>query len=210
MNNILANLNQNISSDTAAALFFLGFIAFFWIIFFIAVLINHILLAVPLYIMAEKAGYAHPFLAFIPFANYYLAHILPMKEYNYIGIFKTYERGKGFALYMVLRYAVPFGLSIIIMAFSFVPFIGFLVSFVSQFLTWAEVVAYSIAKAVMVSDLIQTYVKKSDKGLAVFLGVLSIFVPLAFPIACFVLCKKEPEFGFGNFYCPISFREEEE
>ena len=210
MNNILANLNQNISSDTAAALFFLGFIAFFWIIFFIAVLINHILLAVPLYIMAEKAGYAHPFLAFIPFANYYLAHILPMKEYNYIGIFKTYERGKGFALYMVLRYAVPFGLSIIIMAFSFVPFIGFLVSFVSQFLTWAEVVAYSIAKAVMVSDLIQTYVKKSDKGLAVFLGVLSIFVPLAFPIACFVLCSKEPEFGFGNFYCPISFREEEE
>ena len=90
MNNILANLNQNISSDTAAALFFLGFIAFFWIIFFIAVLINHILLAVPLYIMAEKAGYAHPFVAFIPFANYYLAHILPMKEYNYIGIFKTY------------------------------------------------------------------------------------------------------------------------
>ena len=206
MNNFFSNFNQHISSDEAAALFFLGFFAVMWILVFIGATIHHFLLAIPLYIMADKAGYAHPYLAFIPFANYYLAHILPMKEYNYIGMFKTFERGKGFAIYMVLKYAVPFGVAIIVMVFSMIPFIGFMVSFVSQFISYAVFAAHSIGKAVMVSDLIQTYIKKSDKGLAIFLGVLSIFVPIAFPIACFALCTKEPEFGFGNFYCPVSFR----
>ena len=210
MNTYLNNFNQHISSDEAAVLFVFGLFAFVWMMVFIGMTINHFLLAIPLYIMADKAGYSHPFLAFIPFANYYLAHILPMKEYNYIGMFRTYERGKGFALYMVLKYAVPFGVGIIVMVFSMIPFIGYMVAFVSQFISWAVFAAHSIGKAVMVSDLIQTYIKKSDKGLAIFLGVLSIFVPIAFPIACIALCTKEPEFGFGNFYCPVSFHEEEE
>ena len=64
----------------------------FWLIVCLGLIIHHFLLAVPLYIMADKAGYAYPFLAFIPFANYYLMHILPIKEYNYIGMYKTYER----------------------------------------------------------------------------------------------------------------------
>ncbi len=209
ISDILDNIAGSISYDDAIVLLFVGVWVFFCILFLIGIVINHILLAIPLYIMADKAGYAHPFLAFIPFANYYLVHILPMKEYNYIGIFKTYERGKGFLLYLIVKYILPFGMGFVAMFISFLPFLGFLASFVMQFVTWIGYAASGIAKAIMVADLLQTYMKKSDKGLTIFLGILSVFVPLAFPICCYALCNKEPEFGFGNYYCPVTLPEEE-
>ena len=61
----------------------------------------------------------------------------------------------------------------------------------------------------MMIDLMGMYMKKYNRGTAIGLGIGSIFIPPIFPIACMVLCKKEPDYGFGNYYVPIIPEEEE-
>ncbi|MBO6088816.1 MAG: hypothetical protein J6P37_00680 [Lachnospiraceae bacterium] len=77
---LLDSFNNAFSYDDLIVWAVLAFYGIFWMIVFLGITVHHFLLAVPLYIMADKAGYAYPFLAFIPFANYYLMHILPIKE----------------------------------------------------------------------------------------------------------------------------------
>lgn len=178
----------------------------FWLFFFMVLLIHHFLMAVPLYIMADKAGYAHPFLAFIPFANYYLIHILPMKEYNYIGMYKTYERRNGFLLYAVFKWIGPIAIGTVGAIFGIVPLLSMLVAMVLQLVNLGLLVAGYIAKAIMMIDLLDLYMKKDEKSMAIFLGIVSVFVPTVFVVTCFILCKKEPEFGYGNYYYPVNLQ----
>ena len=209
MADFLDNLNGSISYDDLIILAFFGT----WIIgilcFFIGITINHFLLAIPFYIMADKAGYAYPFLAFIPFANYYLIHVLPIKEYNLIGIFKTYERKTGFWIFFVLKYIVPFGVFTIASVVSFIPFIAFLIMMVLQLISLAGTVGGYITKAIMMIDLFETYIT-GDKAIPIILGIAGLFIPLVFPITCYCICNKEPEFGYGNYYYPVRLKNIEE
>jgi hypothetical protein len=202
----LNSFNNAYSYDDLILWAFVALYGMFWLIVFLAIIIHHFLLAVPLYIMADKAGYAYPFLAFIPFANYYLMHILPMKEYNYIGMYKTYERKNGFLLYMIVRWIGPLAIAIVGTILSVIPLIAILIAMVIQLINLALIVAGFIAKAIMMIDLLDLYMKKDEKGLAIFLGIVSIFVPIVFPITCIVLCTKEPEFGYGNYYYPVNLQ----
>ena len=202
----LNSFNNAYSYDDLILWAFVALYGMFWLIVFLAIIIHHFLLAVPLYIMADKAGYAYPFLAFIPFANYYLMHILPMKEYNYIGMYKTYERKNGFLLYMIVRWIGPLAIAIVGTILSVIPLIAILIAMVIQLINLAIIVAGFIAKAIMMIDLLDLYMKKDEKGLAIFLGIVSIFVPIVFPITCIVLCTKEPEFGYGNYYYPVNLQ----
>jgi len=202
----LNSFNNAYSYDDLILWAFVALYGMFWLIVFLAIIIHHFLLAVPLYIMADKAGYAYPFLAFIPFANYYLMHILPMKEYNYIGMYKTYERKNGFLLYMIVRWIGPLAIAIVGTILSVIPLIAILIAMVIQLINLAIIVAGFIAKAIMMVDLLDLYMKKDEKGLAIFLGIVSIFVPIVFPITCIVLCTKEPEFGYGNYYYPVNLQ----
>ena len=202
----LDSFNNAFSYDDLILWAFVALYGMFWLIVCLGLIIHHFLLAVPLYIMADKAGYAYPFLAFIPFANYYLMHILPIKEYNYIGMYKTYERKNGFLLYMIVRWIGPLAIGIVGTILSVVPFIAMLIAMVIYFINLALIVAGFIGKAIMMIDLLDLYMKKDDKGLAIFLGIISLFVPIVFPIACIVLCTKEPEFGYGNYYYPVNLQ----
>ena len=202
----LNSFNNAYSYDDLILWAFVALYGMFWLIVFLAIIIHHFLLAVPLYVMADKAGYAYPFLAFIPFANYYLMHILPMKEYNYIGMYKTYERKNGFLLYMIVRWIGPLAIAIVGTILSVIPLIAILIAMVIQLINLALIVAGFIAKAIMMIDLLDLYMKKDEKGLAIFLGIVSIFVPIVFPITCIVLCTKEPEFGYGNYYYPVNLQ----
>ena len=202
----LNSFNNAYSYDDLILWAFVALYGMFWLIVFLAIIIHHFLLAVPLYVMADKAGYAYPFLAFIPFANYYLMHILPMKEYNYIGMYKTYERKNGFLLYMIVRWIGPLAIAIVGTILSVIPLIAILIAMVIQLINLALIVAGFIAKAIMMIDLLDLYMKKDEKGLAIFLGIISLFVPIVFPITCIVLCTKEPEFGYGNYYYPVNLQ----
>ena len=202
----LNSFNNAYSYDDLILWAFVALYGMFWLIVFLALIIHHFLLAVPLYIMADKAGYAYPFLAFIPFANYYLMHILPMKEYNYIGMYKTYERKNGFLLYMIVRWIGLLAIGIVGTILSVIPFIAILIAMVIQLINLTLIVAGFIGKAIMMIDLLDLYMKKDEKGLAIFLGIISLFVPIVFPITCIVLCNKEPEFGYGNYYYPVNLQ----
>ena len=202
----LNSFNNAYSYDDLILWAFVALYGMFWLIVFLALIIHHFLLAVPLYIMADKAGYAYPFLAFIPFANYYLMHILPMKEYNYIGMYKTYERKNGFLLYMIVKWIGPLAIAIVGTILSVIPFIAILIAMIIQLINLTLIVAGFIGKAIMMIDLLDLYMKKDEKGLAIFLGIVSIFVPIVFPITCIVLCTKEPEFGYGNYYYPVNLQ----
>ena len=202
----LNSFNNAYSYDDLILWAFVALYGMFCLIVFLALIIHHFLLAVPLYIMADKAGYAYPFLAFIPFANYYLMHILPMKEYNYIGMYKTYERKNGFLLYMIVKWIGPLAIAIVGTILSVIPFIAILIAMIIQLINLTLIVAGFIGKAIMMIDLLDLYMKKDEKGLAIFLGIISLFVPIVFPIACIVLCTKEPEFGYGNYYYPVNLQ----
>ena len=204
--NLLDYFNNAFSYDDLLVWAVFALYGVFWLFFILAVIIHHFLLAVPLYIMADKAGYAYPFLAFIPFANYYLMHILPIKEYNYIGMYKTYERKNGFLLYMIVKWIAPLGIGIVATVFSMIPLVAILVAMVFQLVNLALIVAGFIGKAIMMIDLVDLYMKKDEKGMAIFLGIISIFVPTVFPITLIVLCTKEPEFGYGNYYYPVNLQ----
>ena len=202
----LDSFNNAFSYDDLAVWAFFAMYGIFWLVIVLGMIIHHFFMAVPLYIMADKAGYAYPFLAFIPFANYYLMHVLPIKEYNFIGLFKTYERKNGFLIYMLVKWIAPFAIGAIGSIFMIVPLLGYLVGLVLQLVNMAAIVAGYIAKAIVMIDLMDLYMKKDEKGLAIFLGIISLFVPIVFPITCVILCTKEPEFGYGNYYYPVNLQ----
>lgn len=202
----LEAFNNAVSYDDLVLWTFFVTYGIFWIVIILGMIIHHFFMAVPLYIMADKAGYAYPFLAFIPFANYYLMHILPIKEYNFIGLFKTYERKNGFLAYMIIKWIAPWGLWIVGSVLSMIPLFNIIFGIIFQLLNLVVLTVGSIGKAVMMIDLFDLYMKKEEKGLAIFLGIISIFVPVVFPVTCIVLCRREPEFGFGNYYYPVNLQ----
>ena len=201
--------NQVLTNDDIIVLIFFGVWFITIALAVVGMVIHHFLVAIPLYIMADKAGYAHPFLAFVPFANYYLMHVIPIKEYSYLGMYKAYERYKGFWFYMIIKFAVPIALWFIAMFISWIPLLGYFVSLVFSLLLAVVRIAVAIAKAIMFIDLYDTYIR-TDKWLTYLLAILGLFIPLVQPVTLFVLCGKEPVFGYGNFYNPIVPEEEEE
>ncbi|MBR4413705.1 MAG: hypothetical protein IKS60_08815 [Lachnospiraceae bacterium] len=203
---ILDSLNYAFSYDDLVIWAFFVLYGIFWLFIVLGFIIHHFFMAVPLYIMADKAGYAYPFLAFIPFANCYLMHILPIKEYNFIALFKTYERKNGFLFYMVIKWIAPFAIWTVGSILSIVPILSFIVAIVLQLVNLVLLTSGYIAKAIMMIDLLDLYMKKDEKALAIFLGIVSLFVPIVFPITCIVLCTKEPEFGYGNYYYPVNLQ----
>ena len=207
----MSSFTNYIASTPAEELYlnlFLSVILLFWLFVAIAAVVNHFVTAIPLYIMASKAGYDYPFLAFIPFANYYLMHILPIKEYSFLGMYKTNERQNGFFIYLVVKYVLPFCLGFVFMFLSLIPFVSWFIGLFSWVFTLAIRVVVLIAIAIMRIDLIQLYMKES-KETATILGVISLFVPIMFPVVLFIICSKEPSFGFGNYY-DLWITEEEE
>lgn len=173
----------------------------------IMVFVQYLLTSIALYIMAVKAGYDYSFVAFIPYANMYIMHMLPVKEYSFMGLYKTPDRAKGFLIYAIIIWGFPILVIPVVSVLASIPVIGMIVSLLYSVLVMFYYVAYGFAKAIPRIDLFETYMR-NNKGLSITLGVLSIFIPIIAPVTMLVLCKREPEFGFGNYYHPILPEEE--
>lgn len=169
---------------------------------------DYIITSFAVYTMAYKAGYDKPLIAFIPFVSVYLMHIIPVKEYSYLGMYKSYQRSKGFWLYAIVTYIIPTVLPMIITPFVMLPFVSFIAVIVLDVINIVVVIAKFIGKGIYRIDLYEVYMKE-NKGLAMALGIISIFVPLVNLVTLLVICRREPEFGYGNFYKPISTQVEE-
>lgn len=201
-----SSANQFINSDAFVYLVFAGIMASYVLIMVIYVLIAllmHLLMAFPLYRMAKNAGYDKPWLAFIPFMAYYVAFVLPIKEFSLIGLYKTTERRNGFFIYISLFYIVPIVGYICGVFLNFIPLLGSVLNLVLSLLIGIGMIFASITKAIMMIDLFDLYWGKEKEALSITLGILSVFIPLIFPIVCIILNEKEPEYGFGNYYNPI-------
>lgn len=217
----------NFLGDNFSELFAIIFgIIFFVVIPAFIIFGLYLIKAIALYNLAFKAGYDKPWIAFIPIFNDYLSAILPMDEFSFLGMYKTYDRGKAFWLFLIVlniapiivRIAVSIIGSIINVFISMILVlipggslvsvgISLVIGFVGTVILNIALSAKYIFKAIIRVDLIGLYLKKN---LAYTLGILSIFIGGMFPIVLLCLIKKEPKFGFGKYYTPLFIQEDEE
>lgn len=185
----------------------------------------YILKAIALYNLAYKSGYDKPWFAFIPIANAYLEAILPMKEFSYLGFYKSYERGKAFWIFSVSLALMPFAeriismivgmlISVVMIIFIFLPGGTLITSLVSgviyliRLVIWLVIkIAKIIFKAILRIDLLELYMSMENAKL---LGIISLFVGGMYPIVLLCIMKKEPKFGFDNYYTPILLQSDDD
>lgn len=156
---------------------------------FLSVLSKYLLPAFPLYKMAKNAGYDKPWLVFIPYGKTYISFILPLDEYNYFEMFKTYNRSTAFWIY----FSLDFFSGIIKSILGMVPFFGI-------FLTLFFEVGKNLMHYGEYRDLLKTYGQKKETG---WIAGIGVFFPVVYWVFLYLRCKNEPEFGFHNFYEPI-------
>lgn len=159
-------------------------------------LISYIVPAIPLYIMAKRSGYAKPWLVFVPYGKAYVSFALPLRQYSYLGMFKTYNRTAASWTYISLNFLTP----VIAMFISCFGLVG------SLFMNF-----YSIGVCLMhqgeYMDLYTTYGIKKDTAL--WLSILGIFLPIVHWVMLYIIYMNEPDFGLGRYYNPRPADEDE-
>ena len=152
--------------------------------FVLYVISEYLIPAIVLFIMAKKAGYKYPWLALIPVAQTFLEYVLPRREFKLL--FRTRKREFVAVVALIITY---FGTGAVVIL-NFLPalgqLIGFFIPIIFMLLTWRR--KY---------DMVRTY---QDRGLAIAVATISIFVPILYPITLIFSVRKEPEYGFGNYY----------
>ncbi|MCR4647550.1 MAG: hypothetical protein K5776_00560 [Lachnospiraceae bacterium] len=200
-------LSSMISDEEALGLFFIMMFVVPVLMTIAGMIFSFLLKAVPIYMMAERAGYSYPFLAFIPFGQSYLMHILPVKEYSFLGMYKSLDRKKGYIAYILIIYVIPLLLGTLGMFLGMIPFLNYLFGLLAFAIEALMGVAQIAVRAIMYIDLFKTY-GKDDGTIPTLLGILGLFIPLVHVVALYIYCRQEPSFGFGNFYSPIMETEE--
>ena len=155
----------------------------------LGMLISFLLPAVPLFKMAQKAGYNKPWLAFVPFAQVYLEFILPRRRYKALFI-HTHKRGLMSLITILLVYIIPF-FAVNVMAYFHVPYI------------WVRFFGICISVCVLPIywrkryDILYTF---GDKGSALPISIISLWIPVLYAVFLFINMNKAPDYGEGNFY----------
>ena len=151
---------------------------------FLFALLEYLIPAISLFILAKRAGYKYPWLAFIPIAQTYLEFVLPRREYNLL--IKTKKRNYMAIAFLILTY---FGTTIII-ALNVVPAVG-------QILDLALPIVLMAMAWRKRYDVLVTF---RDKELAIPISIISIFFPFVYSIVLLLSVKRDPEYGAGNYY----------
>ncbi|MCR4686784.1 MAG: hypothetical protein K5659_04395 [Lachnospiraceae bacterium] len=151
-------------------------------------LVEYLLPAIALFKMARKAGYKNAWFAFIPFLQTYLEFVIPRKQFNLLGIIKTYKREVIAIVYICLSI---FGTTISA-ALQGIPVIG-------QFLGLCFFVLMQAFVYCKVYDIFITY---GSKEKAILMALLNILIPgnLIYTIGLLTIMGKDPDYGAGNFY----------
>lgn len=142
----------------------------------------------PIYIMAYNSGYSKPWLVFIPYGKTYVSLILPLVEYSYLGWFKTYNRSTVFWIY----FAVDMLEGLCTTILKYIPFFG-------GILAWAYLIGKKLIHYAEYRDLLRLYNYKESASWVAGIGIV---FPIVYWVYLFLACRKEPEFGFDNYYNP--------
>ena len=151
-------------------------------------LVEYLLPAIALFKMARKAGYKNAWFAFIPFLQTYLEFVIPRKQFNLLGIIKTYKREITAIVYICMSI---FGTTISA-ALQGIPVAG-------QFLGLCFYVLMQAFVYCKVYDLFITY---GSKEKAIIIALLNVLIPgnLIYTIGLLTIMGKDPDYGAGNFY----------
>lgn len=151
-------------------------------------IIEYILPRIPIYIMAYNSGYSKPWLVFVPYGKTYVSLILPFVEYSYLGWIKTYNRQTVFWIYFALDMLE----SIATLILGYIPLFGRLLSLAYR--VGKKMIHYSEYK-----DLLKLYNYNESASWVAGIGII---FPFVYWIYLFLACRKEPEFGYDNYYNP--------
>lgn len=161
---------------------------------FLGSIAYYLLQSIPLFIMARKAGHPHPWMAFFPYANDFLTFSLPAREFNLLNIIKTKRRDVMALIYIILIICgTTIVLPLIVTVTAAIPVIG---PIFSSFGGIILLVVINLFKWRMYYDLLMTFGQKNN---ALWVSIISLFVPWLFMIFTIFSCKNPPEYGIGNY-----------
>ncbi len=201
---------QQLSSDVSSieeiiyALFGIGTLAFSGIGALISIIVSilgflgtvayYLLQSIPLFIMARKAGYKHAWMAFFPYTNDYLTFILPIREFNIFNWIKTKRRDIMALIYLCMILIGSGVVGFIATCTAGIPIVG---PFIATFGGTILLIAINLFKWRMYYDLLVTFGQKNN---AMWVSIVSLFIPLLFMLFTVFSCKNPPEYGKGNYY----------
>lgn len=158
----------------------------------------YLLQSIPLFIMARKAGCKNAWMAFFPYTNDFLTFTLPAREFNIFNIIKTKKRDIMALIYLALLIGGSLILSIITGIVALIPVLNaVLVPILSSFGGIILFVCISLFRWRMYYDLLMTYGQESN---ALWVSIISLFIPWLFMIFTIFSCKNPPEYGQGQYY----------
>ncbi len=144
---------------------------------------------IAVFIMARHAGYRHAWVAFVPYGTYYLEFVLPIRDFNIFNWIKTEKRESVAWIYIANDLLFPIIDSIL----GLVPLFGTVVS-------WAYQIFVQVWKWRRIYDLMKTFGFKKS---AMTWSILSALYKPLYVVFLFIMCDKEPDYGWGRFDFPI-------
>lgn len=144
---------------------------------------------IAVFIMARHAGFRHAWVAFVPYGTYYLEFVLPIREFNVLNWVKTDKRETIAWIYIGNDLLSPIISSIL----SMIPFL-------STILDLAYSLFFVFWKWRKIYDLLITFGFK--KSAMVWSILATLYKPL-YVLLLFIMCDKEPNYGWGRFDFPI-------
>ena len=173
----------------------IGSVFVFWLVFILAIilftLLLNIIFGIPYYKMAKNAGIPHAWLAFIPYGFYYIALMLPKREFNIFNWIKTHDRMKVFWYYLASFPAIGI-VSGLLSLLSAIPIIGFIFLLVAYVVSMAYSVAVYVFMWRVYYDILMTYGLEDN---AMALSVLNCFFPIIMPICSFMIMNRQPNYN---------------
>ena len=168
----------------------------------IFLLVWYIAIAIPYFIMGRKAGYRHAWIAFLPLGKIYLALKLPHRDFKILW-FRSKQRMYLFTTLIVVGivcHVISFPFRMLLFFPSQSPIDDILPSLIliMALIGLAFYVVYAFITRRMNYDLLKTY--KLEKHV-VWAPIVNIFCPLVMVVFSFIIMNREPEYGFGEFYC---------
>lgn len=150
--------------------------------------LNRIMRPIAMFILARHAGFKHAWIAFVPYGSYYLEFVLPIRDFNVLNWIKTDKRETIAWTYIANDLCKP----IIARILGIVPFLGTALNIGYDLLIY-------MFKWRKIYDLLKTF---GFKNSAMTWSILSVIFKPIYVVLLFIMCDKEPDYGYGRFECP--------
>lgn len=166
----IADVFRNLDSGIVATIMAVIIIAV--VLITLISIATYIVQAWGLYQMAKKVGCRRSWLAWIPYANYWLMFNLPTKEYKVLAVNKVLNRKTAFWIYL----AVTVGGTMIIGVIGLIPYIGQLIATLGRLVILAATIFFIFP---MYKDMFLMYYEDSNaQGYAIASTIGAFLAPI--------------------------------